>query len=248
MDLASSIATSRLVAQQHAMDVLAGNIANADTPGYKATRVLFSDWLARQDGADPPPGGSTIAFTQDRATWREQAPGPIRHTGNPLDLAITAAGWFSVSTARGIRLTRDGRFDLKSDGTIADAAGDPVLDSTGNPIRIAPTDTNLTITGDGSLSSENGQIARIGIVQPADPMLLAAEGGTLFRADTPTSQVAQPKIVQGAIEGSNVQPVAELTRMIDNEREFQFVTQMVQAESDREKDAITKLLPSGATS
>jgi flagellar basal-body rod protein FlgF len=248
MDLASSIATSRLVAQQRAMDVIAGNIANADTPGYKATRVLFSDWLARQEGADTPPGGSTVAFTQDRATWREQAPGPIQRTGNPLDLAITAAGWFSVSTSRGIRLTRDGRFGLMPDGTVADAAGDALLDTTGNPIRIAPTDTNLTVAGDGSLSSENGQIAQIGIVQPNDPRQLAAEGGTLFRADTPTNRVPQPKIVEGAIEGSNVQPIAELARMIDTEREFQFVTQMVQAESDREKDAITKLLPSGATS
>jgi flagellar basal-body rod protein FlgF len=248
MDLASSVATSRLVAQQRAMDVIAGNIANADTPGYKATRVQFSDWLSRQDGADPPPGGNTIAFTQDRATWREQAPGPIRRTGNPLDLAITSTGWFSVSTARGIRLTRDGRFGLMPDGTVADSAGDALLDSTGNPIRIGSTDTILTITGDGSLSSENGQIARIGIVQPADPMRLAAEGGTLFRADTPTNTVAQPKIVQGAIEGSNVQPIAELARMIDDEREFQFVTQMVQAESDREKDAIDKLLPSGSNS
>jgi flagellar basal-body rod protein FlgF len=109
-------------------------------------------------------------------------------------------------------------------------------------------DSTLTITGDGSLSSENGQIARIGIVQPADPMKLAAEGGTLVRADTPTNTVAQPKLVQGAIEGSNVQPIAELARMIDDEREFQFVTQMVQAESDREKDAIDKLLPSGRNS
>lgn len=248
MDLASNIATSRLVAQQRAMDVIAGNIANADTPGYKATQVLFSDWLDRQDGADTPPGGSTIAFTQDRATWREQAPGPIRRTGNPLDVAITDVGWFSVSTARGIRLTRDGRFGLMPDGTVADEAGDALLDSTGNPVRIAPTDTTLTVTGDGTLSSENGQIARIGIVQPTDPMQLAAEGGTLFRADTPTNPVAQPKIVQGAIEGSNVQPIAELTRMIENEREFQFVTQMVQAESDREKDAIDRLLPSGASS
>jgi flagellar basal-body rod protein FlgF len=248
MDLASSIATSRLVAQQRAMDVIAGNIANADTPGYKATRVLFSDWLARQEGANPPPGGSTIVFTQDRATWREQAPGPVQRTGNPLDLAISSAGWFSVSTSRGIRLTRDGRFGLMPDGTIADAAGDALLDTTGNPIRIAPTDTNLTIAGDGSLSSENGQIAQIGIVQPDDPTQLAAEGGTRFRADTPTSPVTQPKIVQGAIEGSNVQPIAELARMIDTEREFQFVTQMVQAESDRQKDAIEKLLPSGASS
>ncbi len=74
--------------------------------------MLFSDWLSRQDGTDAPPGGETVAFTQDRASWRDTSAGPIRHTGNPLDLAISTAGWFTVSTARGPRLTRDGRFQL----------------------------------------------------------------------------------------------------------------------------------------
>ncbi len=245
MELASSIATSRLIAQEQAIDAIADNIANVSTPGYKANRVLFGEWLSRQDGADSPPGGETIAFTQDQATWRDQTPGPIQRTGNPLDLAISGAGWFSVSTARGVRLTRDGRFGLMPDGTVADSAGDALLDPSGQPIHVGPTDTTLTVTSDGALSSENGRIGGIGVVQPTDPMQLVPEGGTLFRADCPTNQVTPPKIVQGAIEGSNVQPVVELTRMIDGEREFQFASQMVQAESDREKDAINKLLPAG---
>lgn len=247
MDLTSNIAASRLIAQQRATEVVAGNIANAGTPGYKAERVLFSDWLDRQDGAATPPGGDAIAFTQDRATWRDQASGPMRHTGNPLDLAISGDGWFTVGTPRGPRLTRDGRFGLRPNGSIADAAGDALLDSNGQPIRIAPTDTQLSVAGDGTLSSQNGQIARIGVVQPKDPMQLVAEGGTLFQSGSPTAPVTAPKLVQGAIEGSNVQPVMELTRLIDNERQFQFLAQFVQAESDRRKDAIDRLLPAGAS-
>jgi flagellar basal-body rod protein FlgF len=245
MDLNSTIAVSRLVAQERATDLTATNIANADTPGYKAARMLFSDWLSRQDGAATPPGGSPVAFTQDRATWREQGAGPLRHTGNPLDLAISTSGWFTVSTANGPRLTRDGRFGLLSDGTVANTAGNALLDTNGRPIRIAAIDTTLTVAGDGTLSSENGQIARIGVVQPQDPMQMVAEGSALLRSDSPTSTVSAPKIVQGAVEGSNVQPVIEVTRLIDDERQFQFIAQFVQAESDRQKDAVDKLLPPG---
>lgn len=240
MDLTSTVAASRLAAQERAMEVVAGNLANMDTPGFKAERVQFSDWLDRQ--AD----GSSVAYTQDRATWRENAPGPLRHTGNPLDLAITGDGYFTVATAQGPRLTRDGRFGVMPNGTIADASGDALLDTSGRPIRIGVTDTDLTITGDGSLSSENGRIAAIGVVRPQDPMQVVAEGGTRFQANTPTLPVTSRQIVQGAVEGSNVQPIAEVTRMIDGERMFQFLAQFVQAESDRQKMAIEKILPTAA--
>ncbi len=243
MDITSSVATSRLVAQQRALDVVADNLANANTPGYKAERVQFSDWLSRQSSGTTPPGGTPIAYTQDRATWREQAAGTITHTGNPFDLAVTGNGYFTVNTPAGPRLTRDGRFGLLPSGTIADTAGNAVLDSNGQPIQVAPTDTQITIAGDGTVSSQNGQIGKIGVVQPSNPMLLTAEGNTLFASGSTTAPVAAPAIEQGAVEESNVQPVLEVTRMIDGERQFEFMTQLVQAESDRQQNAIEKLLP-----
>ena len=243
MDITSSVATSRLVAQQRALDVVADNLANANTPGYKAERVQFSDWLSRQSSGTTPPGGTPISYTQDRATWREQAAGTITHTGNPFDLAVTGNGYFTVNTPAGPRLTRDGRFGLLPSGTIADTAGNAVLDSNGQPIQVAPTDTQITIAGDGTVSSQNGQIGKIGVVQPSNPMLLTAEGNTLFASGSTTAPVAAPAIEQGAVEESNVQPVLEVTRMIDGERQFEFMTQLVQAESDRQQNAIEKLLP-----
>lgn len=243
MDIASSVATSRLAAQQRAMEVVADNLANANTPGYKAERVQFSDWLARQSGGATPPGGNQIAFTQDRATWREQQAGTTTHTGNPFDVAVSGNGYFTVNTPRGPRLTRDGRFGLLPSGTIADTAGNAVLDNNGQPIQLAPTDTRITIAGDGTVSSENGQIAKIGVVQPTDPMMLSGEGGTLFLSGSTTAPVASPELEQGAIEESNVQPVLEVTRMIDGERQFEFMAQFVQAESDRQQNSIDKLLP-----
>jgi flagellar basal-body rod protein FlgF len=246
MDITTSLAASRLVAQQRAMDITANNIANANTPGYRTERVQFSDWIDQQPNTASPPGGHSVTYTQDRATYRESQPGSITHTGNPFDLALSGDGYFTVNTKTGPRLTRDGRFGPLPNGTLADSAGNAVLDTTGKPIQLASTDTQITIAGDGTVSTENGEVGKIGVVQPADPMKLRAEGATHFVSDTTTAPVAAPGIVQGAIEESNVQPVLEVTRMMDTERQFQFVTQLVQAEGDRQQNSIEKLLPTGS--
>jgi flagellar basal-body rod protein FlgF len=245
MDITTALAASRLIAQQRAMDITANNIANANTPGYRTERVQFGDFIDDQSGAASAPGVKSISYTQDRATYREAQPGSITHTGNPFDLALTGDGYFTVNTKNGPRLTRDGRFGPMPDGTLADSGGNAVLDTNGKPIQIPPTDTQVSIAGDGSVSTESGPVGKIGVVT-ADPMKLRAEGGTNFVSDAPTSPVATPGVVQGAMEESNVQPVLEVTRMMDNERQFQFVTQLVQAESDRQQNSIDKLLPSGS--
>ncbi len=242
MDNASSVALSRLIAQQNAIDLVAGNIANANTPGFKAERMVFGEWISRQRGTDAPPGGGALDYTQDRASWREMQEGAITPTGNPLDIAISGTGFFTVSTPAGPRLTRAGRFNLMTDGTIADSQGNALLDTSGQPMQIGPTDSAITIAGDGTLSTQNGPIGSIGVVQVDDPTRLAPEGGRLFRADTPPTPVSTPKLVQGAIEDSNVQPVVEMTRMMTLLREFQFASQFVQAEADRHNTAIDKLL------
>ncbi len=241
MDNNTLIALSRLTTQQRNIDVVAGNIANASTPGYRAERMVFADYLVSEQRTASPPGGKQIYFTQDRATWREQAAGPISFTGNPLDLALSGNGFFTVQTPSGPRLTRAGRFTLQTDGSITDSAGNGLLDTAGQPMRVAVADTVLTVSGDGTLSSQNGQIGRVGVAVPADPNKLVAEGNRLFRADKPVTQSARPAMVQGAVESSNVEPVGELIRMMTSERDFQFVTQYVEAESQRAQNAIDKI-------
>jgi flagellar basal-body rod protein FlgF len=237
----TSIAASRLIAQHRALDVTADNLANAGTPGYKAVRMQFSDWLSRQHGASTPRGGGTLAFTQDRATWRDFQPGPLNHTGNPLDLALTNSGYFTVSTPQGPRLTRAGRFGLLADGTIVDGTGNALLNTNGQPIQLSPTDTQITVAGDGTLSSENGQIGKIGVVEVSDPMQLSAMGGDKLSSGSATTPAANPGLVQGSVEDSNVQPMMEMVRMMNDLREFQYVTQMVEAENQRQQSAIDKL-------
>ncbi|WP_158746025.1 flagellar hook-basal body complex protein [Acidisphaera sp. L21] len=241
MQNSTSVALSRLVAQQRAMDVTAMNLANANTPGFKTGHTLFADWLDNQTGVNPPQGGRQLAFTQDRATYRDQAEGTVSHTANPLDIAITGDGFFTVQTKAGPMLTRAGRFNLQNDGTVVDIDGNALLDTGGQPLKVSSTDTSLAVTGDGTLSSENGRLGKIGIVKPADLYRMQAQGDHLFTAQTATTPVAQPKLIGGALEESNVQPVAETTRMINELRQFQFVTQFVQGESDRQQSAIDKI-------
>ena len=241
MDNTTNIALSRLAAQSRAMDVVAANIANASTPGYRAERPVFADWLVREPAGAEPPGGRTLAFTQTRATYRDRTEGTLTQTGNPLDLALSGDGWFTMQTASGTRLTRAGRFTLQTDGSITDAASNALLDTQGRKLALSPADTDLTVKADGTLRSQNGVIGQIAVVTPTDPNRVTAEGGRLFRADVPTAPVAAPKVLQGAVEDSNVQPIAEITRMISTERDFQFVTQMVEAEGQRRQSAIDKI-------
>ena len=241
MDNSINIALSRLAVQQRAMDVVAGNLANISTPGYRAERMVFADWLVAEPAGAVAPGDRQIAFAQVRATYRERSEGTIAQTGNPLDLALSGEGFFTVQTPNGTRLTRAGRFSLQNDGTITDESGHALLDVNGTPMKTSPADTQLTIKADGTLTSQNGTLGQIAVVMPNDLNRITAEGGRLFRADVPTAPVGRPKIMQGALEDSNVQPVAEVTRMISTERDFQFVTQFVQAEATRKQTAIDKL-------
>ncbi|GAJ29151.1 flagellar basal-body rod protein FlgF [Acidomonas methanolica] len=242
MENATYIALSRLDTEQRAMSVVADNIANASTTGFKSQHVLFSDYLSPQDGSDLPKGAENEAYTQDLATWRDLSQGQLQQTGNPLDIAIGGEGYFTLRTATGIRLSRSGRFQQRSDGMIADDAGNPLLDRAGQPIRVPAVDHTLTIASDGTISGANGVIARIGVVIPQDQHKLLPEGGKFLRADTPTTQAPAPKLVQGMIESSNVQLMPEMTHMLQIQRDFQFVAQFVESEATRQQDAISKIL------
>ena len=238
----TTIALSRLSAQERAIDVAAVNMANTATPGFHAERMVFADWLIRLPGGGQPPGGNVISYTQDRATYRDTRQGPLTHTGNPLDIAIgTPDGYFSVQTPRGVRLTRAGHFELSAGGTIVDGSGNALLDTQGRAIQAAPNDAGFSITGDGTISGDSGRLGRFAVVKPSDPQALRPEGNRLFAADKPTTPVIRPDLVQGAIEDSNVQPITEMTRMMTELRSYQFVTQFVQSEAEREQTTIDKL-------
>jgi len=243
MDNPGYIILSRLALQHRATAVLAHNVANADTPGFRALRPVFAEYVARQDRAAVPPGGRPIAFAQDRATWREMDQGPVQTTGNPLDVAITGEGFFVVETPRGERFTRAGRFSIGDGGRIVDMEGNPVLGPEGNAIAVAPNDTRITIQGDGTIRSENGELGRLRIVRFENVQALRAEGDRLFDpAGEEALPVERPSVLQGAVEGSNVRPILEMTRLTAELREFQFAAQFAEREGERLSTAVERIL------
>lgn len=243
MDNPGYIILSRLSLQARATEILAHNVANADTPGFRAQRPVFAEYVARQDAGAAPPGGRPVAYVQDRATWREMEPGSIQSTGNPLDVAISGEGFFAVETPRGERYTRAGRFSLSGDGRIVDMEGHAVMGAGGTTIAVSPNDTRITIQGDGTVRSENGTLGQLRVVRFDNPQTLRAEGDRLFDpAGEPAQEVERVTVVQGALEGSNVRPIMEMTRLTAEMREFQFAAQFAEKEGERLSTAVERIL------
>ncbi|MFS3134700.1 flagellar basal-body rod protein FlgF [Gluconacetobacter sacchari] len=241
MDNTTYIALSRVDTLMHALDVTANNLANADTNGFKAGRQLFSEYLARQKGPDTLAGDKQQSYTQDQATYRDQLQGPLRQTGNLTDFAINGEGYFTVRTTQGIRLTRNGAFQRRLDGTIVDESGNPVLDSTGRNLVLQNEEDLLSVASDGTISTQNGAIGAIGLVTVDNIQTLVPEGHFLLRPTTRTHAVARPEIRQAMLESSNVNAVSETTRMVEIQRDYDLTFQLIQTESTRQQTAIDKI-------
>jgi flagellar basal-body rod protein FlgF len=240
MDNANYVALSRLAVQNRNVEAIAHNLANANTPGFRASRMLFDEWMAKSAGIDRP-GARPVAFVQDRASYREREQGAMVKTENPLDLAISGEGFFAIDTPRGERYTRAGRFTLSPDGRVTTSEGYALLDTENRPIVVTEQDTRLTLTADGTLESENGPLGKIRVVGFDDLNRLRPEGQILFAADAPPRAIEAPKLLQGMVEDSNVKPLLEMTRMMSEVREFTFVTQFVDRESERQLNTIERL-------
>lgn len=243
MDSPGYIILSRLSSQMRGSQLTANNLANAETPGYRASRPIFAEHVQRQGRVLGPNGAGNVGYAWDRASWRETQPGTISQTGNPLDVAISGAGFFVIETPRGERYTRAGRFAIGADGQLVDQTGAAVLNADSRPIAVAPNYTRIEVLGDGTIRSENGVLGRLRIVRFADEQALRSEGDRhINAAGQDPEDVARPNVVQGALESSNVQSVLEMTRMMAELREFQFATQFLEREGERQQSAVDRLL------
>jgi flagellar basal-body rod protein FlgF len=243
MDSPGYILLSRLTLQDRSTQVLAHNVANADTPGFRALRPVFNEFVANTRGFGGLRGDKSMSLPNDRATWRDMTQGTMQTTGNPLDLAISGDGYFALETARGERYTRAGRFSIGANGRLVDQEGNAVLDLRDRPIAFSAQDTQITVSADGFIRSENGTVAQLKVVRFSNPQKLAAEGDRLFdRKDEEPIREDKPNVLQGVLEGSNIKPVLELTRLTAEMREFQFATQFADREGERITNAVERIM------
>jgi flagellar basal-body rod protein FlgF len=235
MENAGYIALSRQVALGRQLEVIANNMANASTPAYKAESMQFSEYLIQADE------GSPLSFVEDAAVMRDWTAGTLRPTGNPLDLAINGDGYFVVSTPDGDRYTRNGRFALDAAGQIVTGDGNPVTGD-GGPIAVPSEDASLAIAADGTVSTEAGIIGKIRLVRFADPQALSAVGAGLYKTDASPEPDSASQLSQGMVEDSNVQPIIEMTNLIQVTRDYTAAQKMVEAEHERQLRAIANLV------
>jgi flagellar basal-body rod protein FlgF len=250
MQNALLVGLSRQVALQRELDVVANNIANLNTTGFKSDGAVFEQFIsptARADNflaADRP-----VSFVQDRATWINLSQGSLERTGNSLDVAIDGRGFLAVQTPAGERYTRNGAMQINNSGELVTSEGYQVLGEAG-PITFQPKDRNITISQDGTISVGEGNIAatesqrgQLRLVRFDQPGLLQKDGASTFKAPagvTPQSDKIS-RVMQGTVEKSNVRSVMEMTRMIEVTRSYSAVAAMLAQQADLQRTAIDKL-------
>ncbi|HLI13179.1 MAG TPA: flagellar basal-body rod protein FlgF [Alphaproteobacteria bacterium] len=238
MNNAAYITLANEMALRRQLDVIANNVANANTTGFKEGHLLFTQYLSELGSAP----SQKVAFPLDLGIHRDFQDGPLTTTGNPLDMAIKGDAFFVVNTPAGPRYTRAGSFALNTQSQIVDPNGDQLLDDRGNPITVPPNQTQITISRDGSISTEAGPLAHIGLVRFDNPQLLHEESAGLYApGNAQQSPASGATVIQGSIEGSNVQPIVEITRLMQMTHSYQDAQKLIDAENNRQKQLIQAL-------
>lgn len=241
MQGASLILTSYQDSLARALDVVANNIANVTTSGFKREDVKFDSLISR------PTPSERFVFGIDRATFRDFSPGPLQVTGNPLDIAIQGPGYFQIETKNGVRYTRGGSFQLNAAGEIVTGSGERLLGDGDQPIVVPEDAEDLLIGSDGIVSVKSGngtsalQIGKLKTVVFADEQSLQPVGNGLYTSLQAPIADTKSVFVQGMVEQSNVKAVNEITRMIEIMRTYQQVIRMLEMEHQRQSTAIDRL-------
>jgi flagellar basal-body rod protein FlgF len=253
VDNAFLISMSRQVALERQLDVVSNNIANLNTAGFKSTSAVFSEFMASSAREnDFAPADAPVHFVIDRTAYRNFSQGPVQQTGNPLDVAINGDAFLSVQTPAGERFTRAGTLQINAAGQLVTPEG-AVVNGDNGPIIFQATDRRISISADGRISVLEGLTnveslrGKLRLVTFARPQQLQSEGSNLFSA--PAGVAGQPataavSVMQGAVEGSNVNGVAEMTRMIEINRTYSMIANLMQTQSDPKNLDTLSALPS----
>jgi flagellar basal-body rod protein FlgF len=257
MENALLVGLSRQIALSHDLDIVANNVANIDTTGYKADNALFSQYrMSKASDGDFTGGDRRVDFVTDRASWIDFSEGALQHTGNPLDVAIQGNGYLVVQTPRGLRYTRNGALVTNAAGQLVTDEGYPVQGENG-PITFQNTDHNINISLSGIVTVQEGNSTidtprgTLQLASFANPKVLQKDGASTFMAPdnvAPNPAPTNTNVVQGEIEKSNVNGVAEMSRLIEITRSYSDIANILSQEGDLRRNALSQLSQTPTTS
>lgn len=231
METTSLISLARQTGLRRHMEVVANNLANMNTVGFKGEKMMFVDHFVRSQGGDKP-FPQKLHFVRDIATFRDMTEGEITQTNNALDVAIADTGYFAVQAPDGVQYTRNGRFQLDQSGQLVTQEGFAVL-TQGGPVVLGPRDASVNIARDGTVATESGQLGKLRVVTFDNEATLRQVGSTLFQSDQEPRTIDKPNVIQGALESSNVSPILEITRMIEVQRSYESLSRFIDREDER---------------
>ena len=240
MDNTMYVALSRQVTLRREMDIIANNIANTDTTGFKVEMPMVR--VDESDKARMVDGPKSLKFALDDGVIRDFTQGALRTTGGTFDLAIEGQGFFRVQTDAGERYTRDGRFTLSPDGRLTTQAGDPVIGDSGE-IVVDPQQGPVSISADGVVSQAGEQIGKIGVVNFEDLSALSKDGDNLLRNTSNIQPQPSPasQVRQGMLEASNVNSIQQITRMIEVSRAYESLARTIENSSELSRRSVERL-------
>jgi len=216
MDPLTAMAASGMRARQEALDMIANNLANAGTAGFKADREFYNLYLA------PAASGGRMPLIE--RPWTDFRQGTVTATGNSLDLALSGRGFFAVEGPSGPLYTRNGGFKLSAAGELTSQEGYPLLDRNGRRIRLDPA-APFEVDAQGVVRQRGAEIARLRLVDFASPEGLAKREAGYFQLVSPVAGLreAAPEVRQGYLEASNVGPAETAVRLVTVMRHFEML-------------------------
>ncbi len=244
MDNSLLVSLSQQLAAYRAMDVIANNIANASTPGFKRETAKFEEYVTHVRPSEVQKGPQALSFVKDAGVVRDLGQGEMTSTGATLDFAINGKGFFAVQTPNGMRYTRDGHFSLNQDGQLVTSDGYAVQGD-GGAITITPDDGNISVGPDGTVSSilngASNQIGKLQVMDFANERAMNKEGVNLYSTTQAATPSTDATIAQRMLEGSNVKPVIEISHMVEVMRAYQAIASLSNSQEQLIRQAIDKL-------
>jgi flagellar basal-body rod protein FlgF len=233
------VGLSAQITMERRMATIADNVANANTPGFRAAGVKFESVMSRV-------GSEEVAFASQGEAYISRRAGPVKPTGNPLDVAVEGKGWLAIGTPDGPAYTRDGRLRLGPSGRLETVTGLPVLDPGGAPVTLDPQAGAVTIADDGTISQGDNTAGAIGIFELPETSELTRTGNSAVYSSMPAVPIEDPTtkgVRQGYLEGANVDPMIEMVRLIEVTRAFESAMDAAQRSEDALRETAKALGP-----